>query len=284
MGDMFGGGSEPSGTQVIQQNNDPWTGVQPHITDMLGKAQTLSDTPIEYFPDSTVVPFSNQTENALGMMEDRAMNGSPVLQAGQDAVRAAASGEMLGPNPYFGATAAAAIRPMMTAWNEQVMPGINATFSGSGRYGSGAHARAMDSASDTLAQNVGDVTAGLAYQNFRDERTNQMGAAALAPSMAGADYTDIAALQQVGQAREGQAGAQLQDRINRHNFEQTEPRSRLADYAAMVNGGTFGGSSTTNQPIYSNDTANALGLVSSGVGIANGLFGGNGLFPGFLDF
>ena len=121
------------------------------------------------------------------------------------------------------------------------------------------------------------------HQNYGDERTNPMGAAALAPSMASADYTDIGALQQVGQAREAQAGAQLQDQIDRHNFEQTEERQRLADYAAMVAGGSFGGTSSSTQPIYSNSAANALGLASSGVGIANGLFGQNGLFPGFLN-
>jgi hypothetical protein len=283
MGDIFGGGSEPSGTQVIQQSNEPWSGQKTHLEGLFKRAEEQSNTPLEYFPQSTVVPFAPQTETALGMMENRAIGGSPVLQAGQEATRAAASGEMLGPNPYFDETVQAAIRPLERSWNENVMPGINATFSGSGRYGSGAHQRAMDSAGQSFAETVGDISGGLAYQNYADERTNQMGAAALSPSMAAADYSDIAALQQVGQTREGLAGAQLQEQIDRFNFDQTEERQRLADYAALVAGGSFGGTSSTAQPIYSNSTANTLGVLSSGVGIANGLFGSDGLWPGFLN-
>ena len=76
--------------------------------------------------------------------------------------------------------------------------------------------------------------------------------------------------------------AQLQDDISRFNFGQQAERDALAQYQALIAGGSFGGTSTSTSPIYRNSVGEALGAGALGVGIAGGLFGGGGLFPGFL--
>lgn len=275
--------SQPSGQQQIIQNNDPWSGQQTYLTDVFSRAKDLSNQPMSYYPNSTVVPFSNQTESALQGIENRATSGSPVLQAGQQAIQDTASGNYLSAgNPYFQDMLSASMRPVTENFTENVLPGIQATFSSSGRYGSGAQQKAVESATDALTRNLADVAGGLGYQNYGAERDRMTQAAQLSPTLASADYTDLGQLQNVGQAREAMAGAQLQEDINRYNFNQNEARQRLGDYAALVAGGSYGGSSSTTQPIYSNPTANALGLLSSGAGIAGGLFGQGGIWPGAL--
>jgi hypothetical protein len=274
--------SEPSGQQTIVQNNDPWSGQQTYLNDLFKRAQDQSNTPVQQFPNSTVVPFSGQTNDALQMAEQRARAGSPTLQAGQEAIRSSASGEMLNPNPYLDNVVDAASRPLMRQFTDSVMPGIDANFSASGRYGSGSHTRAMEGATDSLGRSLADLSGGLAYQNYGDERNRQMAAAQLSPTMAQADYTDIGQLQNVGGAYESQAGAQLQDQINKFNYDQTEAQRRLGNYGALVAGGSFGGQSTSSQPIYSNAGANALGLAAGAAGTAATLFGRNGVWPGLL--
>lgn len=275
----FGDDDQPSGQQIIQQTNDPWSGQQGRLLTGYERAEELLDTPIEQYPDSRVVPFSNQTEQALQLAESRALNGSDLLRTGQQSVQDTAAGKYLGPNPHFNAAIDAAIRPVTENFNENVMPSIAATFSGSGRYGSGMHQKAVESAADTLNRNVAEMSGGLMYQNYDTERGRQMTASALSDQLSSADYGDIGQLQNIGAVREAQAGAELQDDIDRFNFQQYEPRDRLAQYMALVAGGSHGGSSTQTAPIFRNRTADTLGTVATGVGIAGSLFGSGGLFP-----
>ena len=270
---------KPSGSTQIVQNNDPWSGQQPFLQDVFKQAQTLSKDPRKQYPDSRVVDFSPQTEQALGMYESRATQGSDLQRAGQQSMQDTASGSYLGAgNPYFQNMYNAASRPVIEQFNEQVMPGVNATFSGNGRYGSGMHSKAIESSVDSLGQNLTNMAGSMAYQNYNDERQRMMGASALAPQIAQADYADIGQLERVGQVREGLAGAQLQDDIDKFNFQQNEPRDRLAEYAALVAGGSFGGQSTSTQPIFRDPVAQGLGYASTGAGILGSLNDVFGMF------
>ena len=135
---------------------------------------------------------------------------------------------------------------------------------------------------------MGDALANLGTQiygqNYQQERGRQMQAAQLAPGLAGLDFNNIAALSQVGQTRENQAGQELQDQINRFNFQQQEPNQRLRDYMATVAGGSFGSQGSTTQPLYSNQAGNILGLGLGAAGLANTLFGSGqgGLLRGLI--
>lgn len=260
-----GGSSQPSGQSVIQQSSEPWSGVQEPIKYGLEQARANYDsTTPEYFPGSTVVPFSSQTNTALGQMENRAMAGSPLVTGAQQQTQSTMNGDyLMAGNPYFD--------QMAGRIKAQVMPGIDARFEMAGRGGSGLHGRA-------LGEGLGDAMGGLAYQNYGAERQNQLAATQAAPGMAQLDYVDPQMLQQIGATYEGQAGANLQDQINRFNFEQNKPDEKLRQYMTLVQGGQYGGSSTQTQPIYSNSMANNLGMAASAASIAGSLFGNGGVF------
>lgn len=281
---MDGGGSEPAGTTQITQNQDPWSGQQNYLTTGFSRAQSdILDTPRSMYPNSMVVPFSPQTEQALGMTENRALSGSPALQAGNQQIANTAGGAYLNSNPYLQSAMDSAMQGITRNYTNAVAPGVDSGFAGAGRYGSGLHANAQDMAQSNLAQQLGNVGASMSYQGYNDERMNQLRAAALAPQMAQADYIDPAQLAQVGQAREGMAAQNLQEQIDRYNFGQTEPRQRLAEYMALVAGGNFGGSSTTTQPYFQpTGLSTGLGTAAMLTGIGGGLFGGNGIFPGLF--
>ena len=65
----------------------------------------------------------------------------------------------------------------------------------------------------------------------------------------------------------------LNENIQRYNYEQNLQRNKLAQYQGLISG-NYGGTSTTQTPIYGTPLASILG---TGLGIA-GLFGGGGGF------
>jgi hypothetical protein len=80
----------------------------------------------------------------------------------------------------------------------------------------------------------------LAYQNYNQERARQEAAAGAAPQLAAADYYDINQLLKSGQSMEGYQQKALDADINKFNFEQNLPYSKLSTYLGSVYGAPQG--------------------------------------------
>ena len=268
-------------------NRDPWSAQQDPLKLGFERARGFLDQPLQFYPNSTVVPFSPQTESALGLAETRARAGSPLLRGAQGEMGKTIAGDyLMAGNPYFDKMFDTAARPVVRNYMEAVAPGIDARFGAAGRYGSGLHALSQQGSQEALGRALSDMSGGMAYQNYQAERSRMAPAAMAAPALAEADYSDIGRLQQVGATREAQGGAELQEAINRFMQAQISPRDALREYMALVGGGQFGGSQTTQatEPIYRNPTAELLGAGAGTAGILGSLFGGQGVWPGALRF
>ena len=262
----FGGGSEREAVST----QEPWSGQKPYLENIFGRAESLyQGAPMSYFPGQTYAGFDPATQQALGMAEQRALAGSPLQQAGTEAMRATAAGEMLNANPYLDAMYDRAARGVTRQFREGVAPGLAARMSASGRTGSNAARTAMDQAQDTFGRTLSELGTDIYGRAYADERGRQMQAAALAPGMAAADYQDAQQLANVGAAREGLAQAGIDEDIARFNFQQMEPWDRLGRLSSFVQGGNWGG--TTTQPIYRNRGASALGGGLAGASLG-GMF------------
>ena len=288
-----------TGTQVVTQTNDPWSGQQPFLEEGFERARSdVLDKPEQFFPGSTVVPFDPATSQALSAIESRAVSGSPLTTTAQDTVLGAARGDLLRDNPflnqnnpYLASAIDSATSGLRRNYESVVEPGIDARFSGAGRYGSGLQAQAQSMAQQNLADQISDVSTQIAFGDYGAqrgaydaERNRQMQAASQLPQLASLDYVDPAQLLSVGQAREGQAGAQLQEDIDRFNLAQTAEKKALADYMSLVAGGQFGGTSSTSTPIFQDKTAGTIGNIASLAGIAGALGGMGGPFGQFGAF
>lgn len=266
------GGGQSGSTQTTVSNR-PIPAVEDALGRLLPQAEALANTPVEQPGFDTVVPFSEQTENSLQLQEARALGGSPLEQGAQNVIQQTLNGDFLQrENPGF--------QQFADRITGDIGANINSQFAGAGRLGSQANSQA-------LGRGIGDALAPLQFQQFQAERQNQLGAAQFAPQLAQIDFNNINQLGQVGAAREGQLGSQLQDQLNRFNFAQQEPRSRIAEVLALIGGGQFGQNQTQTSPIFSNPLASGLGAASSAASIASSLFGsskgGTSGFQGFLD-
>lgn len=176
----------------------PWAPQAPHLQNIFARAEDLANqAPPAYFPGQTFAGFAPQQEAAMGMMQSRAMGGSPyesamqdyltqafgtpqvdlsgsagtagLLQGGAGAGQAGlmdmASG---GQNPYLDAMFGQASRGLTTQFQQATMPGIHAAFGSGGRTGSGAHQQAMGTAQQQLGTSLGDMASqiyGGAYES-----------------------------------------------------------------------------------------------------------------------
>jgi hypothetical protein len=241
-GVVFDTGAKQSGSTVSQTSSAPWAQQQPYLQQ--GYAQALhnyqSNQP-EYYPNSTVVPFSNQTEKALTGIEGIAGNNQNT-QAALGNYQSTLNGNFLDPTQNPGWQKAAG----------DISGRVGGAFSAAGRYGSGA-----------MANQHREALTDLTAKTWDTERNRQMQALSMAPQMGELAYSDMNKLQGVGAARESLAGSQLQDQINRFNFDQNRPNQALAQYMALVAGGSPGQSTTATNPIYSNPLATGLGTAAT---------------------
>lgn len=279
-----GSGSGSAGTQTTttQTKADPWTEQQPFLKTGFQQAETnVLNKPRQFFPGSTVVPFSPETETSLQATTNRALQGNPLLPAAQQGVMDTLGGGYLNQgNPAFAGMAERAIAPLRSEYQNVIRPGIDSGFAAAGRGGSNmARAFTQGRGEDAYMRAVGDVGASLAFPTYEAERGRMAQAQQAAPGLAQADYADIGQLAGVGAQRQGMNQAQLQDLINRFNFSQFEPSQRLGEYMGLIGGGyggqTMGSTVSPSTAGQFNPILGTLGAGALGTGILSGLFGGS---------
>src|SRR5262249_25991457 len=169
------------------------------------RAEDLYNRPgPSYYPYSTVAPFSPETTSALNAKAARGMAGSPVTAAAQGYASDGLGGRYRDAgNPYLGARD-------QSIWNA-TPPRIDSLFSSAGRYGPNA------AFGGSIGRAYADAIAPYHYNDYEAQlgRMDQM--AALAPSLANADWTDIAAVEDVGAQRQAQAQKEIDAAQSRYN-------------------------------------------------------------------
>jgi len=221
-----GGGTQKSTTTT---SIDPT--IAPYVQYGLQEGKRLYESPNpSFFPEQTYVSPSAQTEQALQMAQNRAIAGSPLTQAAQAETLATIQGK--GVNPFL----AGALEQTNRLAGEDYLRNMQKLQSGAasvGRYGSGAQNQLTGQAQDIFARALTEQGGQLAYNSAEAERNRQMAAVGAAPQMANADYADIQRLLSVGGAKEAQSAAQLQDAMNRYNFQQNLPQMKLSQFANL---------------------------------------------------
>jgi len=216
----------------------------------------------QYFPNSTVSPFTGAQQAGLGQLENFGISGgSPAVNNAAGQIANIENGDYLSAgNPYFSG--------MVNSIQNAVAPGINSMFANANRYGSNANQQAVASA-------VTNAAAPLAMQNYQQGLSNMLQGAYVAPNLQQAQLAPANALLTAGGTEQAQNQAQLNDQIQRFNYNQMLPYNQLNAYEGAVSG-NYGGTSTLTQPYFQNQTAGKLGNAAGGAALGKGL--GSSLF------
>lgn len=236
---MGGGGGGSTTTSGIDES------IKPYVTYGLEEAKRQYQSPgAQFFPGQTYVSPSEATQAALQAAQQRAMSGSPIQAAAQQEYLSTVQGR--GVNPFLEGALAGANRQATEAYTRGVQ-GIQSNAASAGRYGSNAMGQQVGQAQDIFGRNLAESAGQLAYQSAEAERNRQMQAVANAPAYAQSDYQDIQKLLTAGQGIESYQQKELQDAINRYNFEQTAPERKLQQFTNLFTSVPSGGTSTTTQ-------------------------------------
>lgn len=263
-----GGDSGGGGTNTTISKTEPPAYVQPYSEQLMQRGSNLSNAPYNPYGGQRISSLTPAHEYGLQMTADRAINGSPVMNAAQQNLTQTAQGDFLNPatNPAWAPTAQA----ITDAYRRGTAAQTDAAFSRAGAFGGSAYnemtAANNEALGNTLAKAAGDL--------YNNERTNQMRAAMFAPQMAEADYRDAQALLGVGDAQRGYEQQLLDQAYSDWNEAQLYPYRQLDVLGSTIHtaSGGYGGSTSTQQmanPTNSSPLSGAIGGGLLGYGMAN---------------
>ena len=251
-----GGGS----TQTSQTTTEPWPVQQGYLKTGFAEAeQNVLGRPLEYFPESTVIPFAPESTAALGATTSRAIQGSPLLGGAQEYTGDVLSGKYIDPrsNPFLAGVSDAVM--------SEVLPAVSGTFGRAGR--TGGSPLQMEAVGRGVSRGISPYLFG----EYGRERGAMEAAAGRAPGLAREDYFDIDRLRGVGAVREAKAGEGLADQLARWNFAESEPTNRIAQFMSLVQGNYGGTSSGTTTGRQSSDPLSTI--LGAGLSLAPLAFG-----------
>ena len=210
-------------------------------------------------------------------------------------------------NPYLQDAMFAAFQPQVAAFTNQTLPSIRGTAIGAGQFGGSRQGIAEGLGASGLATSLGNTATNMAYQNYTDAANRQLMAAGMLPQMASLPlagamtgqslvsntanmhqagmaqaFQNLAALDLVGQQRQGLAQSMINNEVQRYMFNNQMPLQKLQMYGNIVNGmsplgQTSNQSSTgiTNMPIPTTSPLNAaLGGAALGFGLSSAVSSG----------
>lgn len=290
-----------SGSQNTTTTTEPPSFIRPYMQYGAQQSRALYETGgPQYYGGNTVVPFSQQTEDALGMTEQRARQGSSVVNAAQDyaanTLNTAPTSQFgSGPNPY-GSVNNPYLDATFNKAADSVQNRLETQFAGSGRNVAASRPANTDMLSDLATSIYGGAYESernrgqMSYEAERNrmaedldrQRSMQFGVAGLAPQLANQDYVDIQALQGVGGQVEDLTGRLMEDQAARWDFSQNAPQMNLDNYIARITGAYPGQNATQTTPVHRNRTAGAAGGAMAGAQVGSQIYPGWGTAIGAI--
>jgi hypothetical protein len=276
---------------------------EPYVQDILQESARLygSDIGRQYFPGSTVVPFAPETQAAMDLSKGLGFaqtGASPLLDIASGTMGGFASGVM--PNAYSQLTPQADyLSGVRESIGSNVMGDIATRFGSMGRTGTSPAAQAA--ATRAFTQAYSPFALSQAEAERRAEQTaieNQIsrqlsaaqGLAGLQTDIDTRRGSGIDRIMDVGAMQEDLAARNLQDQIDRYQFEQQSPFARLSLFQNPVFTAAGFEEPTMQYAPSPNPLVSGFGLAESGFGLGTALGGptggaigaGLGFLGGFL--
>jgi hypothetical protein len=216
------------GSSTTTQRADPWKPAQPFIMQGLQDASALYDR-----GGFEIAPYGGQMVASRDPLSQAAYGGAMgAAQAGIAGIGGAmgAAGAAMDPNQQ-----SAQFGQVVQNTIDRVMPGINASFAGSGMTGSGLHAR-------NLAQGVSAGVADTLNQNWQANQSRALQAAGMMPGLAQGMFGTLGSLNEFGREQQQQSQSEINAEVLRDQQRQTAELSAIQDYLSLTSslGGQFG--------------------------------------------
>jgi hypothetical protein len=268
---------------------------QPFQQSFMGRAQEIGNAGYTPFGQSTQVGANPMQTQSWQNTFNRGLQGAPEVSAAREQMTGTIQGQgfqnnpyLSGENPYLQSTIDSTLGDITRNYNMTTRPAMTTANARSGSFGNSGLQEMQLNQERNLAQELGRASSNLRFgdyqqraQMFGDERNRQMQATQNAPSFANVDYTDLQAMQQSGNALQGQQQAERTSDFNQYLDAREWPFKTFGSYSQAM--GSGGGSAPQTYP-QANKGANVLGgaLAGAQLGSSLGIGGGWGAIGGGL--
>lgn len=197
----------------------------------------------DYYQGNTIADLSDHTKTAQDMVLQNAQTGQNRMAGVDDMIGRTVGGEFLNSNPFLDAMYNKQADQVKQNYQD-AMVDTQSTFARGGRYGSGAHFDAEGRREGELMEGLGDLATDTYYQNYKDERGNQMDAAGLTPQLEEARYTGTDRLESTGEYMDQYLQDLTNADIDRWDYEQAKPYTALQRFMGLIQG-NYGGTTSS---------------------------------------
>jgi len=251
----------------------------PQAKNFMNRAVKLSNSQYQPYKGQQIAPLNSNQNSAISMIRNRAINGDPMLRQSNQLTADNLSGKYLQGNPYLDQVLEKTNRDITTNYTNSIMPQTNANMARQGAFGGSSWQQANDANSNALARAISDNTATMRYNDYSNERANQLNAISTAQALSQQPYDDAKQLMGVGDVQRDYT--QTLNKQNYQNFlnKQNWPLQNLDVLANAIRTTMGGGGSSVTQAAMPqiNPATALLGGGMAGAGIASGMgYGGTG--------
>ncbi len=249
---LFGSSDSKSST-TSTTDTGPWRAQAPYLRHGFSEAQDLynaGQTP--YFGFNPVASTSPYQQQGWEQAAQAANNLSPQIGNYMGAFGLATSPELLhqSSNPYLNDAINASSRDAIQQYQREVLPGIRSNSIGLGHgFGSTRTGVAEGIAGEGLLNTIGDISAGMRYNNYNSQLDRITNSAQYLPGLVSSAFAPSAALRDIGQEQRGIEQEGIDADIAEWTYGKEEPWERLSRYLQATSGawGSYGTNKTTSE-------------------------------------
>ena len=207
------------------------------------QATQLANTPFQAYTGQRFADLNGTQNQALGMIQQRAQNGSPVMdQANQTLTGALEGGKT---NPYLDQMVGKAQQSVADNWNYMTKPQTEAAMVNSGSFGNEGLMQMQGRQQEAAGQQMSDIATQMYGNAYNTDRANQMQALGMAPTYGNQAYTDASQLLNAGNTQQNSQQQGLDFQFQQSQDAANDPYKKLQAIGGVV-GQSTGQKTTTS--------------------------------------
>lgn len=266
----FGGGgsSTPStSTQTTVQKSDPWSGIQPYLTQGYEQAWNLANSAgPQMYPGSVVPQDSADTVLSQAMRRQFAGDATsaftaPAYNAWQQQLGAADMNTPLVQNAL-----SAIINPVQRDLTENILPGLESQSITQGAYSGNRYALSQAMATEKSAEAMSRASQAALLPLYQTGLEASGRALAMTPTMEQLALAPSTVLSDLGKETETKDAARLQEQKTKYEYDQQLPYMKIANFLNLIQGGGGVGSQSTSTTSGTQQQATSQDPMSSVLG------------------
>lgn len=214
-----GGGGTSTTTPTIPDELKPLANLYTQ------QATQYAQTPFQEYGGQRFANLDPTQEAGLGMVEQRALGGSPTMQAAESGLNQFIQGGRT--NPYLDAMVSKAQGSVVDQFNNMIKPQTETAMRQSGSFGNSGLQQYMQNQQKAAGQQMSDIATQMYGQAYGQDQANRMQAIGMAPTFGNAAYQDASQLLNAGNIRQQQAQNPLDFQYQQFKEAQDYPLKQM---------------------------------------------------------